>query len=36
MKLAAENISFAYGEKTVIDRVSFSLEPGGLTFLLGH
>ena len=35
MNLAAENISFSYGEKRVIDHVSFSLAPGGLTFLLG-
>ncbi|MBQ9502975.1 MAG: ABC transporter ATP-binding protein [Lentisphaeria bacterium] len=35
MNLAAEDISFGYGARTVLDHVSFELAPGGLTFLLG-
>ena len=35
MKLAADDVSFGYGAETVLDRISFELAPGGLTFLLG-
>jgi len=33
--IQAENISFAYGQKTVLEEVSFSIEPGRMTALIG-